>query len=611
MGAREVLEFLIKQTTSGDGVTKFTGQIKTAKGGLTDFEKAVAGTRSTIGGMDRDIMLLGTNLGSAADALSGFGISIPTSPMQLFGKLTREAAEFLWEATEIAGNAAEQQSLFQQTFRNESEETRAELEEFGDEVGRSSVDLMDMASGIQTILAPMGMARDEAANWSVAMARLATDLGSAFNAMDTDVLRDIRSGLMGSTEVMEKYGVNLKMIAINQELVNMGIEGGVQAATEQEKVQARLNLIMQQTADYQGQAARESEGFNGSMKALEASVKDLNVAIGDELLPTMTEAVSTINELVQGMLKQKDVNETTQASWELLQSALESGKITQGEYNNELDRMYDLIAEGSLKGLEKQHEDLYGQLVLTEEEIEFINLDLGFYADQAARAGTNTAYLGDETAETDMVLRDLDETLKLAYSAIRDQNLGLEEQIALTNELKLVTGELTVNDLALQGAVGTLTAAWASGAVKVDAYHLALQNLNEISGTTMDEIGGIAGALAGLPREVRITIIRDYYDLFGGTIGGSGGSYGTGEGNDDWTAEGGDVQAGSPLIVGELGPESFVPATPGYVVSNRDLQNGAGGGGTTIAFYGPAYFRTEQETRTLIERVMTDAMRGR
>ncbi len=47
------------------------------------------GTRSTIGGLDKDIIAFDKNLGSMADAMSAFGISIPQSPMALFGQLAR------------------------------------------------------------------------------------------------------------------------------------------------------------------------------------------------------------------------------------------------------------------------------------------------------------------------------------------------------------------------------------------------------------------------------------------------------------------------------------------------------------------------------------------
>lgn len=66
-----------------------------AAAGLTNLEKAVRGTRTTIGGLDSDIKVFGKNVGSATDMLSGLGVSIPISGMQAFGSAVRIAGDFV------------------------------------------------------------------------------------------------------------------------------------------------------------------------------------------------------------------------------------------------------------------------------------------------------------------------------------------------------------------------------------------------------------------------------------------------------------------------------------------------------------------------------------
>ena len=68
-------------------------------------------------------------------------------------------------------------------------------------------------------------------------------------------------------------------------------------------------------------------------------------------------------------------------------------------------------------------------------------------------------------------------------------------------------------------------------------------------------------------------------NLFNGGGGGNGGTGGTGGNASDpmgvlpKRAGGGPVTAGSPYIIGEAGPELFVPRTNGYVVPNDQLQD--------------------------------------
>ncbi len=65
-------------------------------------------------------------------------------------------------------------------------------------------------------------------------------------------------------------------------------------------------------------------------------------------------------------------------------------------------------------------------------------------------------------------------------------------------------------------------------------------------------------------------------------FGGSGGGFIVGGGPVRARASGGPVMAGRPYMVGEQGPELFVPGRSGGIVPN-----GAGGGGTIVNVYGP------------------------
>lgn len=66
------------------------------------------------------------------------------------------------------------------------------------------------------------------------------------------------------------------------------------------------------------------------------------------------------------------------------------------------------------------------------------------------------------------------------------------------------------------------------------------------------------------------SIFGNIASFFGGLTGGGGGA----------RASGGPVAAGTPYLVGEQGPEMFVPAESGMIVPNSALPSGGGGGGS-------------------------------
>ncbi|MDB4614328.1 hypothetical protein OAH18_01430, partial [bacterium] len=56
----------------------------------------------------------------------------------------------------------------------------------------------------------------------------------------------------------------------------------------------------------------------------------------------------------------------------------------------------------------------------------------------------------------------------------------------------------------------------------------------------------------------------------------------TGQGRTDASASGGTVQAGTPTLVGERGPELFVPGSAGSIRNNADTRSSMGGGGVSV-----------------------------
>jgi hypothetical protein len=197
----------------------------------------------------------------------------------------------------LGSDAEEMQGKFDVVFGDFGPGVIKDLDEFGNVVGRDTFELQGMASSIQDLLVPMGMSREAAAGMSTDVTKLAVDLGSFNNVSDELVAKDIASALTGETEGMKKYGVILNQATINQELMNMGIEGGTKAATQAEKAQAILNLIYKGTTDAQGDATRTAGSWANQMRALKATVSETATSIGLELLPFVTPLLQTIVEI--------------------------------------------------------------------------------------------------------------------------------------------------------------------------------------------------------------------------------------------------------------------------------------------------------------------------
>lgn len=173
---------------------------------------------------------------------------------------------------------------------------RAWVEDFAQQVGRAEGELISFASGFQDLLVPIGVDNQAAAETSRTLTALAVDLASFNNLNTADVARDLSAALTGSSEVMKKYGVVVNQTAVNQRLLNEGLNPN--NATEAEKALARLNIILEGTTAAQGDAVRTSDGFANQVRRLQAEVQNAAVELGQVFLPAVTDLVQNVNAAV-------------------------------------------------------------------------------------------------------------------------------------------------------------------------------------------------------------------------------------------------------------------------------------------------------------------------
>jgi hypothetical protein len=214
-------------------------------------------------------------------------------------QVANAAVDFTKQSVALASAAEETGSKFKVVFGAGAAAAENELSKFGDQANRSKLELMGMAASIQDTLVPLGYARDDAQGLSIDLVRLATDVASFNNSADADVMRDFQSAIVGNTETVRKYGIVITQATLDQELLRMGVKGGVNAATEMDKAQARLNLLYKGTADAQGDAIRTADSYANSTKGLTGAVDELKIAIGNGLMPQMAQVKSSAIPIVK------------------------------------------------------------------------------------------------------------------------------------------------------------------------------------------------------------------------------------------------------------------------------------------------------------------------
>lgn len=213
-----------------------------------------------------------------------------TAPLAAFGAFSVNAAS----------DAAELQSAFDQTFGSLSKSMTQWAQDTGDAMGRSTQEIQNAANTFGIFFNQAAPTKQAAADLSKQFAILAQDLSSFFNVDPQEAMQKIRSGLAGESEPLRDFGVFLTEATVKAKAMEMGLAKTEKAITEQNKVMARAALIMEATTTAQGDVARTADGTANRIRAAKAAFEELQVAIGEKLIPAVRPLIEILMNLLNG-----------------------------------------------------------------------------------------------------------------------------------------------------------------------------------------------------------------------------------------------------------------------------------------------------------------------
>lgn len=231
------------------------------------------------------------SIGGVKNALSGLGAALTAGAVVIgFNKVIG-----------LASDANETLNVLNASFGEQSKEVQAWASQFASAAGRSEFELREMAGTLGAVLNPMMDRNQEAAaEMSTTFAALAVDLGSFFNAADTEVLEALRSGLTGEAEPLKRFGVVMNEAMLEAFALSEGIDKSVKSMTNAEKTALRYNFILDQTVNAQGDATKTASGWANASKGLGSAFKDLGTEMGLILIPAAEKVLNVMKDATRG-----------------------------------------------------------------------------------------------------------------------------------------------------------------------------------------------------------------------------------------------------------------------------------------------------------------------
>lgn len=157
-------------------------------------------------------------------------------------------------------------------------------------LGQSRVQALAATGTFGNLFRSLKLTEKQSANMSTSLVGLASDMASFNNVDPQEALDALRAGLVGETEPLKRFGVNMNEATLKAKAMALGLADGKKPLDANVKAQAAYALILEQTSLAQGDFARTSTGLANSQRIAAARFEDTKARIGKAFLPIMTSA---------------------------------------------------------------------------------------------------------------------------------------------------------------------------------------------------------------------------------------------------------------------------------------------------------------------------------
>lgn len=208
--------------------------------------------------------------------------------------------ELGYESAEIYANSfAERASELTAKMTGFNIDTSGTLEATGGaSLGINPTALMNYQAMFGQMASSIGTTSEQALMLSNALTMIGADLASVKNMDFEKVWHDMASGLAGMSRTLDKYGVNIRNVNLQEKLHELGINANIQALNQYDKALLRVIILLDSTRYAWGDLSETINQPANQLRLLQANFTNLARTIGNLFLPIVSSVLPYINGLV-------------------------------------------------------------------------------------------------------------------------------------------------------------------------------------------------------------------------------------------------------------------------------------------------------------------------
>ena len=158
--------------------------------------------------------------------------------------------------------------------------------------------MMNYQATFGQMASSMGVASETSLKLSQALTEIGADLASVKNLDFDKVWNDMASGLAGMSRTLDKYGVNIRNVNLQQKLNELGIQANITALNQNEKALLRAIILLDSTRYAWGDLAETINQPANQLRLIESNFQNLSRTIGNLFLPAVSQTLPYVNAMV-------------------------------------------------------------------------------------------------------------------------------------------------------------------------------------------------------------------------------------------------------------------------------------------------------------------------
>lgn len=250
--------------------------------------------------------------GGALRGLSSVGNALKSTLVALTGV---KLSDWLGKATSSAINYIENLNLFTVAMGNSAEKGLEFVAAMQEVYGMDPSNLYRYAGYFYQLSDAIGATSTASATMSLSLTKAANDIASLFNVEIEQVVNNLASGMQGMTRAVRKYGMDIRMVTLQQTALKYGFTEQVETTSEANRMALRYITMMEQASnaihqynlesdnasEAMGDFARNIETPANQLRIFKEQMSQLGRAIGNFIVVPLSKAIAYVNGFIMAL----------------------------------------------------------------------------------------------------------------------------------------------------------------------------------------------------------------------------------------------------------------------------------------------------------------------